>query len=535
MNELKRIVEDIQSVFAENSYPQEFLDAYDQMECLANHSGREAFLVRNKQTGQMAVAKCYDRAVFPFQPNLDFLRDLEHPGLPRYFEQYRNEQMLCIVREYIEGETLSDCVREHPLTQEQILSCAEQLCEILSVLHGHVPPIIHRDIKPENIIVKPDGTIVLIDFDISRSYKENAQADTVFFGTKGYAPPEQYGFGQTDQRTDLYAFGVLLRWMVTGSTRENPNITINPDLQKIIDRCTAFSPENRYADAQAVLHALKGVRNRKQSFSVTKWLLVTAMLLAALGLGFLLGRMTDVPDVASPVTFQEPLLEKAVRESLGKKTGMLTEDDLSQVTCLWIYGNEAYNSADLYSKQFVEDHDVGALQNLEDLKQLPGLQQIFIGRQGKLDISALAELQRVHTVELKHCRIDGVSPIAAIRSLKYAVLFDCGLSDVTELEACPFLETLDVGLNDLKDLSKVGSYPYVKSLGFMWLDMKNVDDLYERMPKLQTITLQHSGIQDLSGLKKLPDLRTVYVLENQAAEVEKLFQGTDVNIVITEN
>ena len=128
-----------------------------------------------------------------------------------------------------------------------------------------------------------------------------------------------------------------------------------------------------------------------------------------------------------------------------------------------------------------------------------------------------------------------MSPIAAIRSLKYAVLFDCGLSDVTELEACPFLETLDVGLNDLKDLSKVGSYPYVKSLGFMWLDMKNVDDLYERMPKLQTITLQHSGIQDLSGLKKLSDLKTVYVLENQLADIEKLFQGTDVNIVITEN
>ena len=66
MNELKRMVEDMQSVFAESQYPQDFLDAYDQMECLASHSGRETFLVRKKENGETAVAKCYDRAAFTF-------------------------------------------------------------------------------------------------------------------------------------------------------------------------------------------------------------------------------------------------------------------------------------------------------------------------------------------------------------------------------------------------------------------------------------------------------------------------------------
>ena len=75
MNELKRIEEKIQSAFSESSYPQEFLDAYDQMECLASRSGRETFLVRRKETGEMAVAKCYDRAAFPFRAHPELLEE----------------------------------------------------------------------------------------------------------------------------------------------------------------------------------------------------------------------------------------------------------------------------------------------------------------------------------------------------------------------------------------------------------------------------------------------------------------------------
>ena len=106
MNELKRIVADMETVFAESSYPRDFLAAYDQMECLASHTGRETFLVQRKADGETAVATCYDRTAFPFHPDIHLLKDLNHPGLPHYFEQYQNEQMLCIVREYIEGEPL---------------------------------------------------------------------------------------------------------------------------------------------------------------------------------------------------------------------------------------------------------------------------------------------------------------------------------------------------------------------------------------------------------------------------------------------
>ena len=133
MNELKRIVENIETVFADSSYPSDFLAAYDQMECLASHSGRETFLVRKKENGEIAVAKCYDRAVFPFHFHPELLQGIDHPGLPRFFEQYQNDQILCVVREYVEGEPLNEYVKEQQLSTQQIVSFGEQLCNILGV------------------------------------------------------------------------------------------------------------------------------------------------------------------------------------------------------------------------------------------------------------------------------------------------------------------------------------------------------------------------------------------------------------------
>ncbi len=76
--------------------------------------------------------------------------------------------------------------------------------------------MIHRDIKPQNIIMDKTGRIKLIDFGISRVFQESAKNDTVYFGTKEFSPPEQYGFSQTDNRSDIFSFGVVLCWLLTG-------------------------------------------------------------------------------------------------------------------------------------------------------------------------------------------------------------------------------------------------------------------------------------------------------------------------------
>ena len=535
MNELKRIVADMETVFAESSYPRDFLAAYDQMECLASHTGRETFLVQRKADGETAVATCYDRTAFPFHPDIHLLKDLNHPGLPHYFEQYQNEQMLCIVREYIEGEPLDAYARDRQMSIGDIVSMAEQLCDILKSLHTHVPPVVHRDIKPENVIVKPDGGIALIDFDIARTVKDGAASDTVFFGTKGYAPPEQYGFGQTDRRTDIYAFGVLLRWMVTGSARENHNIAIDGDLQRIIDRCTAFTPQQRYADIDQVRRALGSVGKHGRRFDPRA---VVALGLAAILLlcaGFAVGRYTDWLRRVEENAFQEPLIEQAARLWIGKESGPLTAEDLSQVTRLYIYGTEAFGDPDLFYRCSVDQSTEGPIRTLDDLRLLPNLEELHIVHQGYVDTTGIAGMANLQTVELKHMRLSGVAAIADVPGLRHAILFCDGLSDVTALENCPWLQTLDIGLNDITSLAQVGRHPNVTSLGLMWLELDDVDDIAQRLPKVRAVTLQHGTIKDLSGLKELPNLKAVYVLAEQADAAEALFGGTDVQVNITEN
>ena len=535
MTELKKIVADMESVFAQSHYPADFLSQYDQMECLASHTGRETFLVRRKSDGETAVATCYDRSVFPFRPEIALLQSLKHPGLPRYFELYQNEQTLCVVREYIQGSPLSAYAREKQLKLDEIVALSTQLCDILETLHTHAPPVVHRDIKPENIIVRPDGRVALIDFDIARAVKAGAESDTLFFGTRGYAPPEQYGFGQTDNRADIYAFGVLLRWLVTGSTRENRNISIDADLQKIIDRCTAFSPQQRYADIGQARRALQGVgkrRRRVNPLTLAALALAAALIMCA---GFAAGRYTDWMRPTERIAFQEPLIERAARLCIGKQSGPLTEADLKQVTRLYIYGDEAFADPDAFGGCSIDTSAEGPIRTLDDLQRLTNLEELHIVHQGYVDTAGVAGLTRLRTVELKHMRLSGIAAIADAPGLREAVLFCAGLTDVTALENCPWLETLDIGLNDITALAAVGRHPNVKNLGLMWLELDDLNDIAERLPKVRAVTLQHSRIGDLSGLAALPGLEAVYVLREQADAVQALFEGTDVQVIITEN
>ena len=534
MNGQKHIVEDIKAIFASSSYPADFLEAYDQMECLACHDGRETFLVRKKSDGLLAVASCYERRIFPIRPDIDCLKELASPGLPRYYGQYENDEMLCIVREYIKGETLDAYALDRHLSVRDIIALLLLLCDILETLHTHVPPVVHRDIKPENIIVRPDGSLVLIDFDIARVVRAGAGSDTVLFGTRGYAPPEQYGFGQTDARADIYAFGVLLRFLVTGSTRENPNITIRSDLQAIIDRCTAFSPKERYRHIGQVKKALKSAAKRKRRIGAKAAIVAVLLAFFMLAAGFAAGRYTDWLRPKAYIRFQEPLIEEAVRLQLGRERGSLTEEEVRGVKGLYIYGTRAFSAPESFYRCVIDESTRGAIRSLDDLKLLPGLEEMHIVHQGYVDASGIAGLASLKVVELKHLRLSSASPVGDVPGLYEAVLFDAGLSDVNALKNCPWLRTLDIGRNDITSLAQIGSHPNVQNLGLMWLDMDNLDDIAEKLPKVKNIALQHSSVRDLSGLGTLPALEEVYVLPEQAEEVSAALEGTDVRVTVLE-
>lgn len=284
MTERDELLQSILDSDRNAGYPASFLEKYDIMECLSEQKGIDTFLVQDHD-GEQYVAKCYDRALWAVSDNSNLLSELDHPGLPRQTAAFENEKMLITVREYIEGVPLSQYAQDNDLSEKTIVKICTGLCDILAYLHHRDEPIIHRDIKPSNIIVRPDGSVALIDFDIARIYRSGHDTDTVFFGTRAYAPPEQYGFSQTDARTDIYSLGILLRWLLTGSTKENKNIRIYRPLAKIIRKCTGFAPKERYADIDQVKKALLGANPRSQGLKIAAGILCTIICIGLLSYG----------------------------------------------------------------------------------------------------------------------------------------------------------------------------------------------------------------------------------------------------------
>lgn len=199
----------------------------------------------------------------------NMMKKLDHPLLPRIVDIIQKPDRIYVVMDYIEGEPLNKVLEEEGAQdQDKVISWAKDLCNVLDYLHNQTPPIIYRDMKPANVMLKPDGTIKLIDFGIAREYKAQNLADTVSLGTKGYAAPEQFGgHGQTDARTDIYCLGVTLYHLVTGKNPTEPPYEIypirywNPSLssgfEKIILKCTQMNPADRYQSCAELEYALE--------------------------------------------------------------------------------------------------------------------------------------------------------------------------------------------------------------------------------------------------------------------------------------
>ncbi len=186
--------------------------------------------------------------------------------LPRIYECTHADGYLTVVMEYVEGATLGACVGRLDAAHDRLSfarSCFPDLCDAVSELHTCCGvPVIHRDLKPSNVMVTVGG-IVLIDLGISRTFKEDADRDTARFGTLAYAPPEQFGFGQTSVRSDVYALGILLFFCLTGREASSRDRTsgfagsvVSPALRTVIEKATQFDPSARYATARLFKEAL---------------------------------------------------------------------------------------------------------------------------------------------------------------------------------------------------------------------------------------------------------------------------------------
>ncbi|MCM1558717.1 MAG: serine/threonine protein kinase [Butyrivibrio sp.] len=211
---------------------------YEEVRLLKQSEKSTVHLLREKGGEQMYIRKKLDGQHSIYQT----LQNCPHPCLPRLYEVTIAEDSTTVIEEYIEGHTSG----AEELTEKQFLHIVRELCSVLEFLHGK--GIIHRDIKPSNIILTEEGGVYLIDFDAARMPKAEAEQDTQLLGTRGYAPPEQYGFAQTDERTDIYALGATLEQLL-------PEKSGKVRYKKIIRKCMNLNPDERYQSVRQVSQA----------------------------------------------------------------------------------------------------------------------------------------------------------------------------------------------------------------------------------------------------------------------------------------
>lgn len=193
--------------------------------------------------------------------------------LPQIYALYQLKDELVVVMEYVQGETLQDVVYRPDPSPQLAIEVFPQICSAVRELHERFnPPIIHRDLKPANLILSW-GKVTLIDFGIARSYRAGNESDTTHFGTRAYAPPEQYGFGQTDVRSDVYALGMLLFYCLTEREADAKDrqtgfadSAVPEEFRQVILRACAFDPDARYVSVaemqQAFAEAASAFRRR---------------------------------------------------------------------------------------------------------------------------------------------------------------------------------------------------------------------------------------------------------------------------------
>lgn len=234
---------------------------------------KNIWLVLDRDTGKIYVRKCLETFNQEVYERVARLHNIHIPGIAAWKLE---EGRLWLIEEYINGETLEERIsRRGSFTREEAVGIVRQVCEALACLHSQEPPVIHRDVKLSNIMLSHDGVVKLIDYNAARLYEKGLNQDTRLIGTEAYAAPEQFGFAQTDARTDIYALGVVFNYLLTGEHIKDR--TAEGDCGAVIRKCTQMDPKQRYQSVSELDQALQvlqmngsaGVRARARDAAET--------------------------------------------------------------------------------------------------------------------------------------------------------------------------------------------------------------------------------------------------------------------------
>lgn len=507
--------------------PGRLLKEYEPLSLLKEGPRRQILLLRRRDDGRQAVLKRSQDSQEDLVEEYALLRRLEGEGVPAPVEGFREGGCTYLLREYIPGQSLLDYAQKRgPLPTREVCDIGLSLCGTLKRLHRQDPPIIHRDVKLDNIVRAPTGECVLIDLGIARRYDAQARRDTQVLGTPGTAPPEQFGYCQTDARSDVYALGMVLHELATGEPRLDRG-AMDPALQAVVDRCTRFDPADRYADAGQVERALLRLDRPQKRLRPLLWLIPAAALIG--GAVWLSHPALDPAPDPSPsaittqepeqelYTFADPAIETEVCRQLGKEPGTVIREDLARIETLILCGDRwGMDWAQLSTagpSLFLDGAEVtetGTVDTLEDLPAMGNLQTLALCNQHIEDLSPLAQCGQLRLVSVHGNQIADLSPLAGCAPLQELVVSGNPVSDFSPLATCPNLWSVDAGATALTDLSSFAEFPALNRLYVRQAAVLGDISGLARTP-VNTLFIQPVTREQLAAIGGLPQLRSLFL------------------------
>lgn len=524
-----------------NDYlPEDMQEHWTVYECLKESEDSSTFLVKETATGILCVLKWGRNRQTEFLRNemeiMKKMADRKLSGIPKAYRIFEENGEVYLVREYIEGMSLAQMVlQKGGISEAEICRISRKICQTAEQFQNPDEPMIHRDIKPENIVVTPGGEVVFIDFGTMRSYKKDGSRDTFVVGTRGTAAPEQYGYTQTDQRTDVYAIGQTMLYMVSESYEMNQlsECAVSRRMKKIIEKACSFEPDKRYGDAAQLRRAVEKCQanNRKKVYKKA------GAVFGLIAAGYIL--VIFSPDgtvienkrietaeqsaaeeqIQAEITFREELIEEAVRKELGlSKTDKITASMLENVRKLRIVGKEILDDEDTF---WGEGHHVdgkdssfgsvrGNITDLSDLAQMVNLEELALCNQKIEDISGLKELP-LKKLYLSKNMITDFSVLLNLIDLDTLCIMENPAENLSVIGECTGILRLNIQGMNLTDID------FLKNLSLDYLDMSNVEvenNIFEplaEMKKLDTLCMCDVNEAAAETLSQMSTLKALFM------------------------
>lgn len=524
-----------------NDYlPEDMQEHWTVYECLKESEDSSTFLVKETATGILCVLKWGRNRQAEFLRNemeiMEKMADRKLSGIPKTYRIFEENGEVYLVREYIEGMSLAQMVlQKGGISEAEICRISRKICQTAEQFQNPDEPMIHRDIKPENIVVTPGGEVVFIDFGTMRSYKKDGSRDTFVVGTRGTAAPEQYGYTQTDQRTDVYAIGQTMLYMVSESYEMNQlsECAVSRRMKKIIEKACSFEPDKRYGDAAQLRRAVEKCQanNRKKVYKKA------GAVFGLIAAGYILAIFS--PDgtvienkrietaeqsaaeeqIQAEIIFREELIEEAVRKELGlSKTDKITASMLENVRKLRIVGKEILDDEDTF---WGEGHHVdgkdssfgsvrGNITDLSDLAQMVNLEELALCNQKIEDISGLKELP-LKKLYLSKNMITDFSVLLNLIDMDTLCIMENPAENLSVIGECTGILRLNIQGMNLTDID------FLKNLSLDYLDMSNVEvenNIFEpltEMKKLDTLCMCDVNEAAAETLSQMSTLKALFM------------------------